>query len=113
MQTECSPLSHISSIPSVTGSSFLAKDQLSYAVGTQGMHPQLDEFRLQSTIPNALWEMLLLCQDDWLDNQKLWQSAGESGTSNTVPSTAMTRSPPKKAPGVSGVAKGRTMRSNN
>src|SRR4028118_358966 len=36
-----------------------------------------------------------------------------SGTSNTVPSTAITRSPPKKAPGVSSVANGRTTCSNS
>lgn len=36
-----------------------------------------------------------------------------SGTSKTVPSTAMTRSPPKNAPGVCGVPNGRTIFSNS
>ena len=36
-----------------------------------------------------------------------------SGTSNTVPSTAITRNPLKKAPGVSSVANGCTTRSNS
>ena len=52
--------------------------------------------------------MPLVFLGGWLDIQTMNAFASESGTANTVPSTAIIRSSPKKAPGVWSVASGRT-----
>lgn len=65
---------------------------------------------LLSIAPSGLWGHGLEYQDGWLDIQKPWKSAKLSGTSKTVPSTAIIRNPQRIAPGVWSVARGASFR---
>ena len=73
-------------------------------------HPQLNVSQQQLRNTNRTFGKAALVPGRLLGYPNTLALARLSGTSSTVPSTAITRNPPKNALGVSGVAKGRTTR---